>query len=292
MTTIAAISSRVPSLLDLRYRISTQLYLGIGGAVVMTVAASLVGWFSFNSVGVSQSQVNDESIPEVVAAFGVAQHSATLVAAAPRLTATTTFDDLARVSASIEDAYASLEEQLGLLGVESEEQGAASPGPTAGDSGTAADAQAGDSAARFERIRAHVDTLISSIHDIQDGMVELFDLTSRREALRDELTALRLRLDGILVPAVDDQFFYTMTGYSSLGDPPEDRARHFSDSELAHYRYLQGLAVDSITAIRLLESAFRGVRCSSDRAPERALRVRQGQHRAHHVGAPGVSPPQ
>ena len=251
MTTISAVRSRLPSLLDLRYRISTQLYFGIGGAVVMTVAASLVGWFSFNSVGVSQSQVNDESIPEVVAAFGVAQHSATLVAAAPRLTAATTFQDLSRVSVSIEEAYASLEEQLGLLGVESEEGGS-----FGGDPASLADAQVDASAARFERIRANVDTLISSIHEIQDGMVELFELTNRREALRDELTDLRIRLDNILVPAVDDQFFYTMTGYSSLGDPPENRANHFSDSELAHYRYLQGLAVDSITAIRLLESAF------------------------------------
>ena len=48
------------------------------------MAASLVGWFSFNSVGTAQSQVNDESIPEVVAAFGIAQHSGTLVDAAPR----------------------------------------------------------------------------------------------------------------------------------------------------------------------------------------------------------------
>ncbi|MYB28609.1 MAG: hypothetical protein F4X38_05655, partial [Acidimicrobiaceae bacterium] len=28
-------------------RISTKLYVGIGGAVAMTLAASLVGWFSF-----------------------------------------------------------------------------------------------------------------------------------------------------------------------------------------------------------------------------------------------------
>ncbi len=256
MTTISAISARLPSLLELRYRISTQLYLGIGGAVVMTVAASLVGWFSFNSVGVSQSQVNDESIPEVVAAFGVAQHSATLVAAAPRLTAATTPQDLGLVSASIEEAYASLEEQLGLLGVESEGGSALFPGSFGDDSASATDAQEDDSAARFERIRANVDTLISSIHDIQDGMVGLFELTRRREALRAELTELRIRLDQIMIPAVDDQFFYTMTGYRQLGDPPAGRVDHFSDGELAHYRYLEGLHADAITAIQLLESAF------------------------------------
>ena len=255
MTTLSVLSSRLPSILDLRYRISTQLYFGIGGAVVLTVAASLVGWFSFNSVGVSQSLVNEESIPEVVAAFGVAQHSATLVAAAPRLTAATTRQDLGRVSASIEVASTSLEEQLALLGVESEGQQSLF-GASGEDAKSVAETQANDSANRFERIRANVNTLILNIHDTEDGMVELFDLTRRREALRAELTELRIRLDEIMVPAVDDQFFYTMTGYSGLGDPPADRGEHFSDSELAHYRYLQGLHADAITAIQLLESAF------------------------------------
>jgi hypothetical protein len=96
--------SRLKSLLESRYRISTQLYLGLGGGVAMTVAASLVGWFSFNSVGDAQSQVNESSIPEVVAAFGIAQHSGTLVDADPRLTTAATIDDVARVSVGIDEA--------------------------------------------------------------------------------------------------------------------------------------------------------------------------------------------
>ena len=111
--------SRLKSLLESRYRISTQLYLGLGGGVAMTVAASLVGWFSFNSVGDAQSQVNESSIPEVVAAFGIAQHSGTLVDAAPRLTTAATIDDVARVSVGIDEARESLEGHLTvLLGVD------------------------------------------------------------------------------------------------------------------------------------------------------------------------------
>ena len=111
--------SRLKSLLESRYRISTQLYLGLGGGVAMTVAASLVAWFSFNSVGDAQSQVNESSFPEVVAAFGIAQHSGTLVDAAPRLTTAAAIDDVARVSASIDEARESLEGHLTvLLGVD------------------------------------------------------------------------------------------------------------------------------------------------------------------------------
>ena len=94
---------RLRRLFESRFRIATQLYVGIGGAVVLTVGASLVGWFSFNSVGEAQSQVN-ESSTEVVAAFGVAQHSGTLVDAAPRVMAATNPGDLALVSKSVDEA--------------------------------------------------------------------------------------------------------------------------------------------------------------------------------------------
>ena len=111
--------SRLRRFLESRYRISTQLYLGLGGGVAMTVAASLVAWFSFNSVGDAQNQVNESSFPEVVAAFGIAQHSGTLVDAAPRLTTAATIDDVALVSSSIDGARESLEGHLTvLLGVD------------------------------------------------------------------------------------------------------------------------------------------------------------------------------
>ena len=37
------------------------------------MGASLVGWFSFDRVGDVQSKVNDGSVPELAASFGVAQ---------------------------------------------------------------------------------------------------------------------------------------------------------------------------------------------------------------------------
>ena len=58
-----------------RFRIATQLYLGIGGAVAITMVASMVGWFSFDLVGDIQNRVNEGSVPEMAAAFGVARQS-------------------------------------------------------------------------------------------------------------------------------------------------------------------------------------------------------------------------
>ena len=225
-------NDRLRRLLESRFRISMQLYLGIGGAVALTVAASLVGWFSFNRVGEVQSRVNEGSVPEVVASFGVAQYSGNLVAAAPRLISAATPEEFDRVSASIAEAHAAFEDQLAIL----EEK------------------DAGEE--RFQSIRAYADTLILNIQDIEGEMSQLFDFSQRSTALQTELAALRARLEDILVPAIDDQLFYTVTGYRNLDQPAQPRSEHFSGDELLRYRYIAELQADANLATQLLTSAF------------------------------------
>ena len=215
-----------------RSRISTQLYLTIGGAVVLTVSASLVGWLLLNRVGEVQQVVNEGSVPDLAAAFGVAQFSSVLVAAAPRLASVVTPDDFRAVMVSISEDHAAFEEQLAVL--------------EGRDSGEV----------RFTRIRAHSDMLISNITALRDEVAASFELTARREALQQELEALRIRLDDIIVPAIDDQLFYTMTGYRDLGSPPEPRSEHFSENEFGRYRYLAELQADATLSTQLLSSAF------------------------------------
>ena len=237
--------------------------MAIGAAVALTVAASLVGWFSFNSVGEAQSQVNDSSIPEVVAAFGIAQHSGTLVNAAPRLTAATTPDELAAVAAGIDEAREALEGHLQVLGVNAQDSNGGDFGsqpfnmPGIGSDIGAQSFQSlyGDDT-RSERIRAQVDTLTVGIDAIEDDMSEIFELNIQKEALRAELTELRVQIDDIMIPVVDDQLFYTMTGHSSFTEPPAGREEHFSEAELARYRSVAGLHADATTANQILESAF------------------------------------
>ena len=63
----------IRSFLNLRHLMATQLYLALGSAVALTLAAALVGWFSFNNLGEAQSRVNEDTVPELTAAFKVAQ---------------------------------------------------------------------------------------------------------------------------------------------------------------------------------------------------------------------------
>ncbi len=234
------------------------MYLNIGAAVALTIAASLVGWWSFNRVGEAQSQVNENSLPEVVAAFGVAQHSGTLVNAAPRLTAANTPEELAAVSAEIEVARDSLEQHLSvLLGSDDSAPFGGIEVPGIGeDLGPEGMQLPASELGTSERIRTHVGTLIVGIDAIESGMYEIFELTEGKNDLRAELSALRLQIDDVMIPAVDNQLFYTMTGYRSLGDGPDSRADHFSEAEIAQYRSLAGLHGDATTANQILESAF------------------------------------
>ncbi len=223
---------RLRRLLESRFRISTQLYLAMGGAVVLTMAASLVGWFSFNQVGQVQTRVNEGSVPELAAAFGVAQYSGGLVAAAPNLTVASTPEEFEQVAHDIDETYASFEEQMATL-----EQGE-------------------NERERVARLRGYADTLIFNIETLETETAGVFDLITRREALQRELTVVRSRLDDAIAPAIDDQLFFALTGYRDLGEAPAAREEHLSEDEFVRYRRLSELQADVNIATELLANAF------------------------------------
>ncbi len=224
--------SYLQRLLASRNRISTQLYLAFAGAVLLTLAATLVGWFSFNRVGEVQDNVNEGSVPEMAAAFGAARHSGVLVAAAPNLTVAATPQEFTQIGLEIDEAYAAFEEQVGAL------------------EGTESDP------ARVARIRAHADTLIANIEALENETAGVFALAAKRETLETELANVRAELGIALAPAIDNQLFFILTGYRTLADSPADREAHFSEAELVQYRRLSELYGDVNIATELLANAF------------------------------------
>ena len=214
------------------FRISTQMYVAIGVIVSLTIAAIAVSWLSFNSVGGAQNRVNDESLPRIVTAFRITELSSELVAAAPLLTVASTPDDLARVSAGIVETGEEFRQELDLL------------------------EQQGIDAALFVSIRSRARKLESNVALIESEMPTFFALAAETEALRVELAELRRKLEGILLPALDEQLFYQITGYRQIGEPPAPRDEHFSENEFIRYRHLAALQTDTAVATQLLSSAF------------------------------------
>ena len=223
---------RFRRLLNIRFRISAQLYAGIGGAVLLTFAASLVGLFFFDRVGNLQGEINEGTVPELAAAFGVAQYSGALVAAGPRLTSDATREDFLQVSRSVASDHQAFEEDLTVL----------------------EKLAAGDQ--HLPAIRGHAHTLVLNLEAIEQDRGLLFGLSQRSEALRADLERLRRDLDRVVTPGIDSQLFYAMTGYRELGQPPSPWEEHFSEAEFVRYRYLAEMQADGSVAVQLLASAF------------------------------------
>ena len=213
-------------------RISTKLFLGFGGAVAMTLAASLVGWYSFDRVGDAQRRVNEGSVPELAAAFGVAQYGGILANAAPSLAASSSSLELFQEGQRIDQTVVTFEERMAEL-----EQG---------DSDDASLAQ----------IRRSADMLIANIEEIRGEVSARLQLIDRRTAQQGTLVGLRNQVSTVLVPAIDDQLFYTLTGYSELDEAPVERSEHFSEAEVFRYRRLAELESDANIASDLLATAF------------------------------------
>ena len=72
-------------------------------------------------------------------------------------------------------------------------------------------------------------------------MGTVFFLNRRSDALLDEMVALRAELEHVLIPAVDDELFYIVTGRSELGAFIAPYAVHFSEEEFGTYRHLTAL---------------------------------------------------
>ena len=214
------------------FRISTQMYVAIGIIVALTIASIAVSWASFNSIGDAQDRVSDESLPRIVTAFRITELSSELLAAAPRLTVAATPEELAAVSAEIVETQAEFRRQLDLL----EQQNV--------------------DAALFVSVRSRGRQLESNIAQIEVEMPTSFALTAEIEALAAELADIRRKLEGVLLPVLDEQLFYQITGYQDIGQPPAPREEHFSEEEFIRYRHLAALQADTAIATQLLSSAF------------------------------------
>ncbi len=198
----------------------------------MTIVAGMVGWYSFDRVADAQRRVSEGTVPAIAAAFGIAQQSGALAAAAPKLAAASTQLELTYAGFDIQGSRDQFNRQLRLLEV------------IDGDSG------------RLEPIREQGRSLVSNIGDIEGLMWTRFALEASRIALRDRLANLNREMNVHLAPAIDDQLFYAMTGYRSLGDAPAVRDDSFTDREFMRYRSLSEIQSGAKVAFEILATVF------------------------------------
>ena len=228
-----------------RFRISTQLYAGIWAAVALTMAAGMVGWFSFNRVGEAQNVVNDDTLPEMATAFSVAQFSSNLVDAAPRLATAISQRELIDIAAGIAATNDSFVEQLDEL-----------------------EEDTGDTE-QYQQLRIYSEALISNIAAIYNDKVELFGLAADKEDIQGGLATLRIRLDSIMLPVLDDQFSDIISLRSS-GEGTTATETLFFEDQMVVYRSLTEIRSNANIAAQVLATAL-GLSNSSEVEPLRGL---------------------
>ena len=214
----------------LRYRISTQLFAAFGVAVALTVAASLIGWFSFARVGSAQAEVNEGTIPGMEAAFGVAEYSTSLGAAAPRLATANTPDEISEIWDGINTAKEHFKVHLDNLDEVDRESS--------------------------QRVRIYSEALETYIETIRETRTVAFELDEKSDALVEDMADLRGQLEVDLIPAVDEKLFFILTGRTELDVGIADYSEHFSEEQFGNYRHLSALQADTSIALQQLSSVF------------------------------------
>jgi len=213
------------------YKLSTQLYTAIFVTVFITMTAVIIAWLSFENVGEAQQEVNNVSLPGIISAFGLAKTNSALGAVAPRLTTVQNENDLKNVSEEI-DTYLEEFERIteNLLEMESKSV--------------------------FENILTEsIQELTQNIEEIETLMKEIFVLRDATEKFTISVSRLEQKIRRDLLPYIDNQFFYVMTGYESLDMGIGDPEIYRSDKEINLFRRLSNLEKETNIVLQLLAQA-------------------------------------
>ena len=229
--------------LGARRGIAVQMYIGLGATVSLTVIASVVALISFNEVRESQEVMNQSTVPDMAAAFTVAQRVGALVDAAPSLTVVDSVDQFEDRREQIGEQLRIFEESLQVL--------ASRRGESEG----------------IRRIRVRGQEVSANMRAIEVSQEQVFGLAEQRTALSDQIERINAALANRVTTVIDDQFFYTMTGYVELGEPPLPRATHFTEDEVTRYRLMAELREGAAVTSQLVANAM----AISDEAQLRTL---------------------
>lgn len=222
---------RVNRLAGARRGIAVQMYLGLGGAVSLTAMASVVALISFNEVRESQEVMNQRTVPDMAAAFAVAQRVGALVDAAPSLTVVDSVDLFEERREQIGEQLRVFEESLQVLaGRRGESEG-------------------------IRRIRVRGREMSTNMQAIEVSQERAFELAGQRTAISEQIARIDAALANLVITIIDDQFFYTMTGYLNLGEPPVPRATHLTEQEVTRYRLMAELREGAAVTSQLVANA-------------------------------------
>jgi len=182
-----------------RFGISAKLYLAIGGAVALTLAASVVAWISFVELGQHQRRITREHIPSITDSLRLAQQSALIAATAPKLMTAAddaerrrAIDDLGRQHLALSRLIQDLSATLAMRPPAAEEE-----------------------LPNLDEIRVASRDLSGVLGELDATVQRRLGLTSLLTERSQAVIEAHRRLTELLTPLLDDATFYLVTGYRS-----------------------------------------------------------------------------
>ena len=197
-----------------RFGIASQIWVGLGGGVSLTLVASVLALGLMTIVNASQRNVTGTYMPGMIAAFDVAQSSSELVRASPRLIAADTPEDLELVDLDVAREEEFLLTRIGQM------------------TGAGLEGALQDSVVRL------VSGLVESIDLIRESAARRMTYRAQVSELEREVLEVTLGTELLLVTEIDDQEFFMETGLRELTDQPAPISARNTPGELDQYRGL------------------------------------------------------
>ena len=215
-----------------RVGIGAQLYLVLLGSVLITLAASLVAYFSFNETLRHESRLAEYSMPNLINSVDIARQSAVVVNGAFLLVAASSPQEHEAVVITVGQERAALSNIIRDL-----ESRSAFPEYT-------------------QLIKEHLLDLGNHLEVIQQSSARRLTINQSLLLLAEELAATNRRIEHTLVQTIDDQGFYLVEGLRVLEDSADSINERASEDELTAYRNLTTVNHQANLAILLLDESL------------------------------------
>lgn len=233
-----------------RFGIGTQIVLGLGGGVLLTVVSIVLALILMSIVSNRQTQVAEEYMPALVGAVDVARSSADLGRATPGLLAAVTPDDLDNVRLQVEETQ-------NLLRI-------------AVDEVSAALAMGRVEAGRGQEVVPLADSLAAIVEEIYQSVFTRMNHQRNLDTQEARLGDVGNTVDRELEGEIDDQYYFMRTGLRELTDSPVPASQRRTVAELDHKDGLSEFKAawnraTALIAQAMTENDVQGLRATRER---------------------------
>ena len=213
-------------------RISFRLGALLSGAVLLTLIATFLSNFYFQSIQRFQRVVNDEAVPNMEAAFNVSLEGGKIVDAVPSLTAAPDVEALGELKTLIDAQQETFQNQLGEV------------------------ARIGLSEESQDELNNKAEALLTNIDTVEDLVAERFTFDEKLATLSNDFNGIEEDIRGRLLTAIDQQTMFFQLGYLNLDEPRVAVDEHFNQAEFNRFRYLIELRLNAMTSGQILSQAL------------------------------------